>query len=101
MRLLSGASAADCHIQKLQTIQNKTLRHIHKAPRYLSNFVIHRDFNIETIREFIKKNAINFWEAVESHPNEEIHNLQDYDPREQFRRPRATTIMNIGLTPHY
>ncbi len=47
----------------------------------------------------IKNNAINVWTSIESHPNEEIYGLEDYDPREQFRRPRASATLHTGLTP--
>lgn len=91
--------AANCHIQKLQTLQNKTLRNITHAPWYKRNATIHHILNIETIRQAIKNQSQNFYSKIYSIPNPEIFNLPDYDPREKFRRPRASAFISTGLKP--
>lgn len=67
------------------------------APWYKRNAVIHNELNIEPIREIIKKSAVKFYENIYSIPNPKNFNLPDYDIRENWRRPRATTIIATSL----
>lgn len=91
--------AANTNIQKLQTLQNKTLRSIRKAPWYQRNDCIHRDLNILPIRQTIINRSEKFYNNIPLIPNELLFTLPDYDPREKFRRPRAVLLIPDGL--HY
>ena len=84
-------STIDC----LEIRQNKTLRCIRKAPRYLKNSVIRKDFKIKTMRFVIKKQALNFFNNLPSVPNELLFNLQDYDHRKAKSRKRPRAVLNL------
>ncbi|KAK9692696.1 hypothetical protein QE152_g34980 [Popillia japonica] len=46
------ATAAECHLKRLQVFQNRVLRMAINAPWYAWNTTIRRDTNMETIKEF-------------------------------------------------
>lgn len=91
--------AAPSNLQKLQTVQNKTLRKIRRADWYHRNSRIHSDFRIYPIRHEIQKLATNFYNNIHSIQNELLFNLPVYDPWEFPTRPRASMAIKTGLTP--
>ncbi|KAK7791576.1 hypothetical protein R5R35_002865 [Gryllus longicercus] len=59
-------NAAPTTIQKLQIVQNKVLRKSIKAPWFIPNHQIHRELQMETVLEHIKKLANNFYSSLPS-----------------------------------
>lgn len=90
--------AAPTNLQKLQTVQNKILRRIHRARWYQRNTFIHSDFRVYPLRHEIKKLATTFYKNLPSVQNELLFNLPDYDPWEFPDRPRASMNIKTGLT---
>jgi hypothetical protein len=90
-------SAAETHIRKLQIVQNKTLRIIHKAPWYLTNHFIHRDLGIESIKSHVSDLSFRFYNNMYFTLNEELFNLPDYDPLIFNRRPRASSLLSAAF----
>ncbi|XP_028031096.1 uncharacterized protein LOC114243703 [Bombyx mandarina] len=59
---------------KLQAQQNLALRTIVGAGRYVSNAVIARDLDVESLEEFIRRLARNLYERADGGPHEHLHN---------------------------
>jgi len=57
-------NCAQTHLKKLQIFQNKVLRTITNAPRFVRNSNIHKDLNISTIQDHIKLTAVSFFESI-------------------------------------
>lgn len=89
--------AANTNIDRLQTTQNKTLRTIHKAHRYMSNRTVHNDLKIKPIRSVAKKQAIKFFGKIPTNPNPLVVDLPVYDPARFHRRPRAVLQIFEGI----
>lgn len=64
--------AKDHVIGKIQRFQNKILRVIVNAPWYIRNSDLHRDLEINTIRDEIQNQALKHKTRLEHHPNELI-----------------------------
>lgn len=86
------------HMEKLQILQNKTLRRASKFPWYIRNDIIHKNLNVESLRQFIVKLAEKFYGNIYSIPNELIYNLPEYDNHVENRRPRSTLNITTALT---
>ncbi|KAJ8667373.1 hypothetical protein QAD02_009035 [Eretmocerus hayati] len=82
-----GASKSS--LKKLQVIQNKTLRNIVDAPMYTKNSLIHKELKIESLTDYIKVTAKNFYDSTAESDHELIKNLGSYayDPRDKYPRP--------------
>ena len=80
--------AKQSNIQIIQRFQNKVLRNIVGAPWYCRNSDIHRDLNIDTVANAIKKIAKNHEERLHQHVNVEA--LQLLDTTELVRRLKRT-----------
>lgn len=94
------AFAADTHINKLQTLINKTLRRIRRAPWYVRNSTIRKDLQIPTLRDIIQKLSINFYNTLNNLDNEIILELPDYDYRDPSNRkkPRFTQFLSEPIS---
>ena len=68
-------NAKKTNLNKIQTVQNKSLRKIINAPPYISNQTLHLDLKIKTI----KQEAISYFKRYHarlySHPNSLISSL--------------------------
>ena len=75
---------------KIQTIQNKTLRNILQAPRYTKNTLIHKDLNVEPIEDFIKEAGKKFYNRISESKYDIIKNLGNYDSdaRDKYKKPK-------------
>lgn len=86
--------AAKSHLQKIQIVQNRFLRIIAQAPRYVRNTQLLRDLAIETIPSWSKKNATKLFEAAETSTNPLLREAVNYTvepgPR-RHKRPRLVT----------
>jgi hypothetical protein len=68
-------TASQSNIEIPQRLQNKILRMVTNAPRYVPNHVLHTDLQIPTIREEITRFSTNYKAKLEVHPNALITNL--------------------------
>ncbi|GBM04214.1 hypothetical protein AVEN_41030-1 [Araneus ventricosus] len=59
-------AAAKTHIQKLETLQNSTLRMITDALWFIRNKNILHDLKVPTIKDFFSKLAINFFNQIDN-----------------------------------
>jgi hypothetical protein len=62
----------------IQIFQNKVLWGIVDAPWYVRNSDLHRDLNIESVSNIIKKMAQNHKRRLHNHPNTEAIQLLNY-----------------------
>ena len=60
-------TASNHKIKILQRHQNKTLRLIVIAPKFISNKTIHNDLHMPTIKDEIKKNSENYLNRLSNH----------------------------------
>ena len=60
---------SDSNLKKLQIIQNKFLRIIGNYRRFTQIETMHRELNIEPIKDYIKTIVKNYFERVNSHRN--------------------------------
>lgn len=88
-------SASSSNIELLQRFQSKTLRRIVNAPWYMNNVAIHRDLDIEFVRDVITKFSTKYQQKLLAHPNElavnilqkpRFERLQRFDPLELHLR---------------
>lgn len=63
------------NVNKIQTVQNKILRLITKAPPYVSNYSLHTDLNINTVHAEAITYYKRFHKRLTHHPNPLISNL--------------------------
>ncbi|GFT24506.1 RNA-directed DNA polymerase from mobile element jockey [Trichonephila clavipes] len=84
--------AAETHIQKLEVIQNKTLRQILRAKWYMRNSALRKAIKFKTIKEFMKKLAKNFFTKIDNSDNASIQKIEKYTPSRLMHRPRNILI---------
>ncbi|GFW26222.1 hypothetical protein TNCV_1851261 [Trichonephila clavipes] len=60
---------ANCHLDRLQILQNRALRLILNAPTYMKRIHLLKELKIPTLTSRIKKLAKTFYNQVASHPN--------------------------------
>ncbi|GFT35906.1 hypothetical protein NPIL_487341 [Nephila pilipes] len=66
------------NLQKLQYVQNKSLRRIVGAPIFFPLRILHQELNITTIIEEITKQAKKFYEKIPNHDNPTIRGQKKY-----------------------
>ncbi|GFY52800.1 probable RNA-directed DNA polymerase from transposon X-element [Trichonephila inaurata madagascariensis] len=71
------ASAGNNHINALQRLQNKVLRVIARAPRYIPRAVLHEELCVEPVHTLIAILSSNFHASIPHHSNPTI-NRQNY-----------------------
>lgn len=79
------------NLNKIQVVQNKTLRTILGAPWFIRNEQIHRELNYPTIRDRVTLQAKKLFETAENHQNPLIRKAADYQLTDGLRpckRPR-------------
>jgi uncharacterized protein YeeX (DUF496 family) len=67
--------ASDSNIQLIQCYQNKVLKCIINAPRYVQNSDLHRDLRIETVTDIVAKFANSHEKRLQDHINIEASRL--------------------------
>ena len=77
----------------IQRCQNKILRGIVNAPWYVRNDNLHKDLNVETVNEVIKKQARSHEQRLQQHPNSEV--LQLLDTTSVNRRLKRTKPFDL------
>lgn len=82
-------------LDELQFMQNTIIRRISKAPCYLRNNVIAKDYNISFIRKNIKAFSKKFYNNLANVDDNLISSLPIYDAHQwKFRkRPRLILIL--------
>ncbi|GFT43875.1 hypothetical protein TNCV_4569111 [Trichonephila clavipes] len=85
-------SAGYVHIDSLQRLQNKALRTIARAPRFLPRYILHEELRVEPIHTIIAELSSNFHSTIPYHNNATI-NSQNH-----FRNLPHLPI--VCLTPH-
>lgn len=75
---------------KMQRIQNRALKLITNAPRYTRISRLHKDLNVEYLRDFVVKQTKNFYERNKNSNFDQISGLgkYEYDPGIKYKRPK-------------
>lgn len=76
---------------KLQIFQNKALRRMTDAPRYVRNKILHRDLKIDTIDSAILTASHNHNRAIENSNFPNLKEFINYDQTvdQKYKRPRT------------
>jgi Reverse transcriptase (RNA-dependent DNA polymerase)/Endonuclease-reverse transcriptase len=91
-------SAANTHISKVQTIQNRILRMATNAPWYVTNTTIHTDLKIPTITDILQKTYTAHHSRLLQHSNILIQEITQHPPpSRQYRRLKRKR--HTDLTP--
>jgi len=75
--ILLWGTENNSNIEILQRFQNKVLRSIVNAPRYVPNTILHTDLQIPTVKEEITNFSTKYREKLITHPSELIPALLD------------------------
>jgi hypothetical protein len=67
--------AAECHVLKLQRLQNKVLRTISNFPKRTSVRDMNTAFHMPYVYDYITKSCRQQAEVIENHDNENIRGL--------------------------
>ncbi|GFV84259.1 putative RNA-directed DNA polymerase from transposon X-element [Trichonephila clavipes] len=86
------AHAARININLIESSQNAILRQILDAHWYMRNVDIRTSCNIPTIRQSIRKIAINFFSNIDGHDNPTIQAISTYPTYPFIRRPRDILV---------
>lgn len=112
--IMSYASVVFAHTGRtstLQKVQNRFLRMASGCPWYMRNVDLHRDFELDTIAQHMKRLAKTYFESAADHPNRLIVQAASYvpdrDAKAIHRRPRHVlddpddiiTVANRPLDP--
>ena len=79
------ASAARCHINRLERVQNKTMRTITGAPWYVRNVQLRKDLKLQTIAEHLKDAVTATLDRIQVSDNPEVAGITNYNPYERRR----------------
>ncbi|KAJ8868522.1 hypothetical protein PR048_030050 [Dryococelus australis] len=71
--------ATKTHLRKLQLLQNKVLRRILQIPAYVRLRLLHKEANIETLQDFMRKQATSFYKSTINHTNPLISQVGAYE----------------------
>jgi Reverse transcriptase (RNA-dependent DNA polymerase) len=81
------------NINKLQNVQNKSLRIITHCPWFIRNNDIHADLSTPLVLDQIKINAERFYEKLSSIPNPLIQILSNYSVTEFLKYARPKNLL--------
>ena len=82
------SNCADCHMQRLQILQNKCLRMILVAPFRTRISYLHRISGIPTIKSFVGKLTKSFYKNSAKSTNKLVSRLGDYSRPSDLQRPK-------------
>ena len=85
-------TASNSNIEILQRFQNKVLRSIVNAPRYVPNTVLHTDLQIPTVKAEITTFRTKYPEKFITHPNELIPALLENEEPRRLKRCKPTEL---------
>jgi hypothetical protein len=80
------------NIKILQRFQNKVLRIIVNAPRYVPNTLLHTDLQIPTVKAEITNFSIKYREKLVTHPNELTPALLEEEEPIRLKRFKPTEL---------
>lgn len=83
-------------IKKMETTQNKILRYISGAPRYLPNRCLRKDLKISTIEEYIKQITASFFGKAEQETAANFNHILEKEYIEDMRSHNP--IVNFYLS---
>ena len=86
-------NCAKTHIHKIQVFQSKVLRTISNAPWFVRNDALHKDFQLPTINEYIKKLSINFFDHINSAHSAKFYKLSDPPSVRRLKRGRPHDLL--------
>lgn len=83
--------AAETHLNKLQTLQNKAIRLALNAPKWTRVTTLHKDTNIPLIKELIVSQSEKFYAGLAGHENPTINSLAQYSENEitKYKKPKV------------
>ncbi|GFU79578.1 RNA-directed DNA polymerase from mobile element jockey [Trichonephila clavipes] len=86
-------SAGYVHIDNLQRLQNKALRTIARAPRFLPRYILHEELRVEPIHTIIAELASNFHSSIPYHNNATINSQNHFRnlPPSTHRMPHTAS----------
>lgn len=79
-------SAANSHVKKVQTIQNRVLRLIADAPWYISNASLHKDLQVPEVTEILAKHYNRLYSTFADHCNPLLNQIPAQAPPPQQER---------------
>lgn len=79
-------AASTSNINIIQRFQNKVLRIIVSAPRYVPTHLLHRDLSIPTVMEEINKYSKKYHQRLQHHPNQLATELLIERPLKRLKR---------------
>lgn len=77
------------NLKMIQTFQNKVLRNITNAPWYVRNDNLHRDLEVEYVKDVVKKYAIKHERRIHQHKNPVMRNMLEENTNNLRRLKRA------------
>lgn len=89
--------ASKTSIKEIQTFQNKVLRDIVGAPWYVRNDNLHRDLNIPTVKEEIKRLARNHQTRLLTHSSRVVHQLLDVNVVRRLQRTKPFELCRVNV----
>jgi len=85
-------TASNSNIEILQRFQNKVLRSIVNAPRYVPNTILHTDLQIPTVKAEITNFSTKHREKLITHPNELIPALLEEEGPRRLKLFKPTEL---------
>jgi hypothetical protein len=73
--------AAECHLLKLQRLQNKVLRTIGNFPKRTSVRDMHKAFHIPYVYDYMTKSCRQQAEVIQNHENENVRYIGQSEAR--------------------
>jgi len=90
--------ASNSNIEILQRFQNKILRIIVDVLWYVTNNILHHDFNVPYIRNKIKRYNRRYTDRMKEHPNEHTHEKPHEKHQDSTHTKKKTSTRPIHLT---
>lgn len=84
---------ADTNLLIVQRLQNLILRKITGAPWFVSNDCIHKDLNIPTVKEVVRKLATSYEKRIHRHTNSLALQLLENPPIVRLKRKLPTDLV--------
>ncbi|GBM54382.1 RNA-directed DNA polymerase from mobile element jockey [Araneus ventricosus] len=87
-------AAVKSNINKLEVLENNIIRHICKAGWYMRNEDIRKAIKLPSLKDFIKKISVNFYNNIENIDNEAIRQIDKYTLNFKSKRPQKILLYN-------
>jgi hypothetical protein len=73
--------AAECHLLKFQSLQNKVLRTIGNFPKRTSVRDMHKSFHMPYVYDYIRKSCRQQAEVIQNHENDNVRYIGQGEAR--------------------